>query len=201
MFHIVTLDLEGVLVPEIWIEFARKTGIPELELTTRDIPNYDELMAHRLRILDQRGFTLRDIQEVIRTVQPFEGALEFLGWLRERTQVAILSDTFKQFAGPIMARLAYPTLLCNSLDVDPSGRIVGWRMRQTDGKRRAVQGFQSMGLRVFASGDSYNDLGMLTQADRGWFFRPPASIVEKHPEIPVVSTYAELRQELEPLLD
>jgi phosphoserine/homoserine phosphotransferase len=200
MFHIVTLDLEGVLVPEIWIEFATRTGIDELRLTTRDIPNYDELMTHRLKILDQRGLTLKDIQDVIQTIKPFEGALDFLNWLRVRTQVVILSDTFKQFAGPLMAQLGYPTILCNSLEVNDQGVLTGWQMRQPDGKRRAVESFHNMGLKVYASGDSYNDLGMLTHADKGWFFRPPASIVEKHPTIPVVQTYQELQKELDPFL-
>ncbi len=200
MFHIVTLDLEGVLVPEIWIEFAQKTGIEELRLTTRDIPVYDNLMAHRLKILDEHRLRLSDIQEVIRSIQPFEGARDFLLRLRQRTQVVILSDTFTQFAGPLMEKLDHPTLFCNALEVDGDGRITGWHMRQQDGKKKAVQALQSLGFRVYASGDSYNDLGMLRQAEKGWFFRPPRSIVEQNPEIPVVQDYSELMRELEPLL-
>lgn len=201
MFHLVALDLEGVLVPEIWIAFAEKTGIDELRLTTRDIPVYEELMSYRLKILNSRGFSLEDIQAVIEAMQPLEGAREFLDWLRERTQVVILSDTFVQFAGPLMKKLGWPTLLCNALQIDEAGRIAGWVLRQPDGKKRAVQAFQSLGFKVYASGDSFNDLGMLTVADKGWFFRPPAAIVQKHPEIPVVHDYAELKQALSTLLD
>lgn len=200
MFHIVTLDLEGVLVPEIWIEFAQKTGIEELRLTTRDIPVYDDLMAHRLDILDSNRLRLADIQEVIRSIQPFEGARQFLLWLKQRTQVVILSDTFRQFAGPLMEKLDFPTLFCNALKVDGEGRITGWTMRQNEGKKKAVQAFQSLGFNVYASGDSYNDLGMIRQAEKGWFFRPPQSIVQQNPDIPVVHDYGTLMRELEPFL-
>ncbi len=200
MFDVVTLDLEGVLIPEIWIEFAKKVGIEELKLTTRDIPVYDELMAHRLKILDAHKLKIKDIQDVIKSIEPFEGAKDFLNFLRKKTQVVILSDTFLQFAGPMMEKLDQPTIFCNSLIVADDGRITHWKMRQQDGKRKAVRAFHSMGLKVYASGDSYNDLGMIEEAEAGWFFNPPASILEKFPKIPVVRSFAELRTALEPFI-
>jgi phosphoserine/homoserine phosphotransferase len=167
------LDLEGVLVPEIWINVAQKTGIGELSLTTRDIPDYDVLMKRRLGILDRHKLTLQDIQDVIATMAPLEGAGEFLGWLRERCQVIILSDTFYEFALPLMKQLAYPTLFCNRLEVDDRGRIVDYHLRQPDQKRQSVIALKSLRFRIIAAGDSYNDTGMLAEADAGILFRPP----------------------------
>jgi phosphoserine/homoserine phosphotransferase len=188
------LDLEGVLVPEIWIAFAEKTGIKELRLTTRDIPDYDQLMKGRLKILDERNLKLSDIQDVIRTIQPLDGAKEFIDWLRAEFQVVILSDTFYEFAGPLMAQLGYPTLFCNFLEIATSGKIVNYHLRQKDGKTKAVQAFKSLNLRAIAAGDSYNDTGMLKAADAGIFFQPPENIVKEFPQFPVTRTYEELRR-------
>ena len=180
---LVCLDLEGVLVPEIWIAVAEKTGIGELRLTTRDISDYDELMGRRLAILEREGIALPDIQAVIDTLDPLPGASEFLAELREKTQVVLLSDTFEQFASPLMRKLRRPTLFCNTLEVDDGGRIVGYRLRQHDGKRKAVEGFRAMGMRVFAAGDSYNDVSMLKAAHRGMLFMAPDSIRGEFPEL------------------
>ncbi|TAJ31999.1 MAG: bifunctional phosphoserine phosphatase/homoserine phosphotransferase ThrH [Nitrospirae bacterium] len=190
------LDLEGVLVPEIWVNVAQKTGIGELRLTTRDIPDYDVLMKRRLGILDRHKLTLQDIQDVIATMAPLDGAGEFLGWLRERCQVIILSDTFYEFALPLMKQLAYPTLFCNRLEVDDRGRIVDYHLRQPDQKRQSVIALKSLRFRVIAAGDSYNDTGMLAEAEAGIFFRPPTAIAKEFPQFPVTQTYAELSQQL-----
>lgn len=189
------LDLEGVLVPEIWIAFAEKTGIEKLRLTTRDIPDYDQLMRGRLKILDEHKLKLSDIQAVIRTITPLEGAGKFLDWLRSEFQVIILSDTFYEFAGPLMAQLGYPTLFCNFLETDNTGRIVNYRLRQKDGKTKAVQALKSLDFQAIAAGDSYNDTGMLKIADAGIFFNPPSSIVNEFPQFKVTHTYEELRAE------
>jgi phosphoserine/homoserine phosphotransferase len=189
------LDLEGVLVPEIWVSVAQKTGIDELRLTTRDISDYDLLMKRRLAILDQHGLTLHDIQSVIAAMAPLEGAGEFLGWLRERCQVVILSDTFSEFALPLMRQLAYPTIFCNRLEVDEGGRIVNYHLRQPDQKRQSVLALKSLRFRVVAAGDSYNDTSMLAAADVGIFFRPPAAIIKEFPQFPVTHTYEELKQQ------
>lgn len=189
------LDLEGVLVPEIWIAFAEKTGIEKLRLTTRDIPDYDQLMRGRLKILDEHKLKLSDIQAVIRTITPLEGAGKFLDWLRSEFQVIILSDTFYEFAGPLMAQLGYPTLFCNFLETDNTGRIVNYRLRQKDGKTKAVQALKSLDFQAIAAGDSYNDTGMLKIADAGIFFNPPSSIVSEFPQFKVTHTYEELRAE------
>ena len=191
------LDLEGVLIPEIWIAFAEKTGIEQLRLTTRDIPDYDELMRGRLKILDEHKLKLDDIQKVIGTLQPLEGANAFLNWLKSEFQVIILSDTFYQFAGPLMAQLDYPTLFCNELVVEDSGRIADYRLRQPDGKTKAVAALKSLNFRVIASGDSYNDTGMLMAADAGIFFQPPESITREFPQFPVTRTYDELQRAFE----
>lgn len=191
---IACLDLEGVLVPEIWINVAKKTGISELRLTTRDIADYDLLMKRRLGILDQHRLTLPDIQAVIATMEPLEGATEFLAWLRERCQVIILSDTFYEFAHPLMQRLAYPTLFCNRLEVDRNGRIVNYHLRQPDQKRQSVTALKSLRFLVIAAGDSYNDTSMLAEADAGIFFRPPDTISKEFPQFPVTQTYAELKE-------
>ncbi len=188
------LDLEGVLVPEIWIAFAEQTGIEKLRLTTRDIPDYDELMRGRLKILDENNLKLADIQKVIQKIKPLEGANDFLEWLKSEFQVIILSDTFYQFAGPLMAQLDYPTLFCNELIIDNEGRIANYRLRQADGKTKAVTTLQSMNFQVVAAGDSYNDTGMLKQADAGIFFRPPESITKEFPQFPISHQYEEMKQ-------
>ena len=190
--NLVCLDLEGVLVPEIWINFALKTGIEELKLTTRDIPDYDVLMNKRLGILEDNGLKLKDIQDVISTMDPLPGGYDFLQKLRERTQVIILSDTFDQFASPLMRKLEWPTLFCNTLLVDRDDRITGYRLRQKDGKKKAVDAFRSAGFRIMAAGDSYNDLTMIQNADKGMFFRAPESISLEYPEYPTVTEYEDL---------
>jgi len=190
---IACLDLEGVLVPEIWINVAERTGIAELRVTTRDEPDYDKLMRRRLGILDQHKLRLPDIQQVIGTMAPLEGAHEFLDWLRARFQVVILSDTFDEFAAPLMAQLGYPTLFCNSLVVAGDGRISDYRIRIRDGKRKAVMAFKLLNFDVIAAGDSYNDTSMLTEADAGILFRPPENVVREFPQFPVTTTYDELR--------
>ena len=187
------LDLEGVLIPEIWIAFAEKTGIEQLRLTTRDIPDYDELMRGRLKILDDNNLKLPDIQKVIGSMEPMQGARDFLNWLKSEFQVIILSDTFYQFAGPLMAQLDYPTLFCNSLVVAEDGRIEDYTLRQPDGKTKAVKALQSLNFQVIASGDSYNDTGMLMQAEGGIFFKPPESITQEFPQFPVTHNYDELK--------
>ncbi len=188
------LDLEGVLVPEIWIAFAEKTGIEKLKLTTRDIPDYDELMQGRLKILNENNLKLSDIQEVIQQIKPLEGANDFLNWLRTEFQVIILSDTFYEFAGPLMAQLGYPTLFCNYLIADESGKIVSYRLRQKDGKTKAIKAFQSLNFKCIAAGDSYNDTGMIQQAEGGIFFCPPDSILDEFPQYKVTRNYEELKQ-------
>ncbi len=194
------LDLEGVLVPEIWINVAERTGIEELRLTTRDISDYDELMRHRLAVMDAHNVKLSLIQSVISGLGPLPGAVEFMDWLRERYQVVILSDTFYQFGMPLMAHLGYPTLLCHNLQV-ADDRIVGYKLRQQDQKTRAVEAFQSLNTRVIAAGDSYNDTGMLKQADAGILFCPPDNVVAEFPQFPVTRDYFELAREFEAASD
>jgi len=189
------LDLEGVLIPEIWISFAEQTGIDELRLTTRDLPDYDELMRRRLRILEREGLGISDIQKVIGEMTPLEGASECLDWLREKFQVIILSDTFYEFAAPFMRQLGWPTLFCHSLMIDASGRITGYQLRQKDPKRNAVRALRNLNFRVIASGDSYNDTTMLEEADAGILFCPPDNVIEEFPQYPVTRTYAELQAE------
>ncbi len=195
--EIICLDLEGVLVPEIWIAFAEKTGIPELKRTTRDEPDYDKLMKFRIDILASKGLSLKDIQSVIATIKPLDGAKEFLDKLRELTQVVILSDTFTEFAKPLMRQLGFPTILCNSLDVDSNGMIVGIKMRQHDGKRKAIEAFRGIGFRTFASGDSYNDLSMIRKADAGCLFRAPENILKEEPDLTLCKDYDEFYHEIE----
>jgi phosphoserine / homoserine phosphotransferase len=190
--HLVCLDLEGVLVPEIWIAFSEATGIPELKITTRDEPDYDKLMKFRIGILRERGLALADIRKVIGGMEPLPGALEFARAVRERTQLVILSDTFTQFAQPLMAKLGYPTLFCNSLRVDSSGMIAGYEMRQADGKRKSVEALKSLNFRIFAAGDSYNDLAMIRAADSGCLFRAPPSIIAKCGDLSSVDGYGGL---------
>ena len=191
------LDLEGVLVPEIWINVARKTGIRALERTTRDEPDYDKLMRGRIAILDEHGLKLSEIEQVIGSMEALEGAQGFLDWLRERLPVVILSDTFDQFSKPLMRKLGWPTLFCNTLEIDASGRIAGYRLRQKDGKRRAVEALHSLAFGVIAAGDSYNEPAMLAKADAGILFRPPENVVREFPQFPVTRTYGELREAFE----
>lgn len=189
---IVTLDLEGVLVPEIWIAFAEKTGIEQLKLTTRDIPDYDELMTGRLAILNEHGLKLADIQEVIGTLAPLEGAKAFLDELRSITQVLILSDTFLEFAKPLMEQLAWPTIFCHDLEIDAEGRVANYRLRQPDQKRKAVAAFRSLNYRVIAAGDSYNDTTMLGESDTGFLFRSPDNVKAEFPQFRSAEEYEEL---------
>ena len=195
--EIVCLDLEGVLVPEIWIAFAEKTGITELKRTTRDEPDYNKLMAWRMDILREHSLTLTDIQNTISEIKPLEGAKEFLDKLRAMTQVVILSDTFREFASPLMKQLGWPTILCNSLVVDENNMLSGMVLRQTDGKRKAIEGFRSMGFRTFAAGDSYNDLTMIHTADKGCLFRAPERILLEEPDLKLCTTYGEFFNEIE----
>ena len=195
--QIVCLDLEGVLVPEIWIEFSRRTGIPELARTTRDEPDYDKLMRFRLGVLAERGLGLPDIQSVIAGMGPMPGARDFLDGLRSRFQVVILSDTFYEFARPLMEQLGQPTLFCHQLEVDEAGFVRGYRLRMPDQKRAAVNAFRALNFRVIAAGDSYNDTAMLGAAHAGIFFRPPESIVGEFPQFPVTRDYGELMAEIE----
>ena len=192
---IVCLDLEGVLVPEIWVNFAIKTGIDELKITTREMPDYDALMTRRLSILDQHGLTLADIQSVIDAMGPMEGAAEFMAWLRERTQVIILSDTFYEFARPLMRQLGYPTIFCNQLEIGPTGKIVNYKLRQPNQKKHAVAALKNLNFRVMAAGDAYNDTAMLGEAHAGFFFRPPEHLPKEFPQFPVTTTYAELQEQ------
>ncbi len=188
---IVTLDMEGVLTPEIWIAVAEKTGIKELRLTTRDVPDYDVLMKGRLKILDQHGLKLSDIQAVIGTLRPLEGALEFLSELRSITQVIILSDTFEQFAQPLLRQLGWPTLLCHRLEVE-NDRIVNYRLRIPEQKQKAVAALKILNYRTVAAGDSYNDTAMLSEADVGLLFRAPANVKQQFPQFQAVEAYADL---------
>jgi len=193
--EIACLDLEGVLVPEIWIAFAEKTGIEELKKTTRDEPDYDVLMQYRLDLLRQHKLGLNEIQEVIATLSPLEGAADFVNWLRERFQVVILSDTFYEFASPLMKQLGYPTLLCHKLETDDSGNVVNYRLRQANPKRQAIVGFKSMYYRTIAAGDSYNDTTMLAEADAGILFHAPDNVINEFPQFPAVQTFADLKRE------
>ncbi len=189
------LDLEGVLIPEIWINVAEKTGIADLRLTTRDMPDYGALMKRRLGILDEHGLRLADIQSVIAMMRPLEGATEFIAWLRERCQVIIVSDTFSEFALPLMRQLGYPTIFCNRLEIDTAGRIVNYHLRQPDQKRASMLALKSLQFRVLATGDAYNDTSMLGAADAGVFFRPPQNVAKEFPQFPVVHTYEGLKEQ------
>ena len=190
--QIACLDLEGVLVPEIWINVAERTGIKELRATTRDIPDYDALMRQRLRILDEHGLKLADIQQVIAGMGPLPGALEFLNRLREKFQVIILSDTFYDFAAPLMKQLGHPTLLCHRLHIDGDGRVADYHLRMPDQKREAVKALHQLKFKVIAAGDSYNDTSMLAEADAGILFCPPKNVSEQFPQFPVTASYNEL---------
>lgn len=187
------LDLEGVLVPEIWINVAELTGIDDLRLTTRDIPDYDELMTHRLKMLDKHALKLSVIQSVINDMGPLPGARKFLDWLRERYQLVILSDTFYEFGMPLMQHLGSPTLFCHKLEIKDD-RIANYRLRQPDQKREAVKAFHKLNFKVIAAGDSYNDTSMLSEADAGILFSPPQNVIDEFPQFPVTNNYDELRQ-------
>lgn len=191
--HIACLDFEGVLVPEIWVGLAERTGVDALQATTRDIPDYDELMKMRLRIMDERGLKFADVLAAAESLEPLPGAREFLDWLRGEYQVAIVSDTFYELAMPLVRKLGLPTMLCHRLTVDADGRLSSYRLRQPDPKRNAVRAFKAMQYKVVATGDSYNDVPMLQEADRSWFFCPPDNVVRDHPSIPVARSYAELQ--------
>lgn len=197
--QIVCLDLEGVLLPEFWIAVADATGLPELRRTTRDEPDYDVLMRYRLAILDQHGLTIDRIHQAIAGLDPLPGAVEFTRWLTSRTRLVVLSDTFVQFAEPLMAKLGHPTLFCHELEISPRGRITGYRLRQSDQKRRAVEAFRQLSFETIAAGDSYNDLTMLQAADHGILFRPPQKMRSEYPAFPCTHTHEELRAHLESL--
>ena len=197
---ITVFDLEGVFTPEIWIAVAGATGIASLRRTTRDEPDYDKLMKDRIRILEENGLTLKAVQEVIAGMEPLPGAAEFLSWMRSQAPVIILSDTFYEFAAPLMTRLSHPTLFCNRLEVDGRGMIVDYHLRIRDGKREAVQALRQIHFRVIAAGDSYNDTTMLAAADHGILFRPPTNVIAEFPQFPVVTEYARLRSLIQSLL-
>jgi len=197
---IVCLDLEGVLVPEIWIAFSEASGIPELRKTTRDEPDYNKLMKFRLDILHNRNLKLPDIQKVISTLDPLQGAVEFTAALREKTQLIVLSDTFEQFAKPLMKKLSWPVLFCNRLETSDDGTITGYKLRQRNGKYEAVKAFKQMNLTVFAAGDSYNDLAMIREAECGCLFRPPETIKKEYADIKCTDTYEDFMAEIDRFL-
>ena len=199
--QIICLDLEGVLIPEIWISFAERTGIEELRLTTRDIPDYDVLMKKRIGILKENHLKLKDIRDVIDTMEPLEGALDFLNWLRSVTQIIILSDTFVQFTGPLMQKLGWPTLFCHTLSIDADGYIVGYHLRQKESKQGAVNALIDLNFNVMAVGDSYNDITMLKAADKGILFHPPDNVRNEFPEFQVSYGYDTLKTIISDTLD
>jgi phosphoserine/homoserine phosphotransferase len=198
--YIICSDLEGVFVPEIWINVARKTGIEELRLTTRDIADYDVLMKKRLAILKDNDLKLKDITDVIDTMEPLEGAMETLEWMRSTLQVIIVSDTFVQFAGPLMKKLGWPTLFCHSLTIGSDGAIDGYNLRQKDSKRQTVISLKNLNYRIIAMGDSYNDTTMLKEADHGILFRPPDNVKEEFPQFPVTEDYGQLKKVIQDIL-
>jgi len=198
---ILVADLEGVFLPEIWINVAQKTGIEELKLTTRDISDYDVLMTKRLSILKENNLKIQDIRAVISTLEPLDGAKEMLDWIRDQTQIIILSDTFEEFAKPLMAKLGFPALLCHNLTIDGAGNITNYNLRIDNQKARAVKALKELNYNVTAFGDSYNDIGMIQAADQGFFFCPPPSCETDFPEIPVANTYDELKAMIQSVLD
>jgi phosphoserine/homoserine phosphotransferase len=191
--HVICSDLEGVFVPEIWINVAERTGVEELRLTTRDISDYDVLMKRRLDLLSANNLKLKDITDVIGTMEPFPGARSFLDWLRSKTQVVIVSDTYIEFARPLMEKLGWPTLFCHHLTISEEGAIADYNLRQADGKRKVVQALKKLNYTVLAMGDSYNDVNMLNEADMGFLFRPPQNVIEEFPQFPVTTAYEELK--------
>jgi phosphoserine / homoserine phosphotransferase len=192
--HVVCSDLEGVWVPEVWINVAEKTGIEALRFTTRDIKDYNELMRYRLKILDEHNLTLKDIQDVIRTIKPLDGALEMIHWLKQVTRLIMVSDTFEEFANPLMAQLEYPTLFCHSLEVNGKNQIIDYKLRQKDPKRQVIKALKSMNFTVIALGDSYNDISMLQEADKAFLYRPPQNVIKDFPEFPVADNYADMKK-------
>jgi phosphoserine / homoserine phosphotransferase len=194
--YIICSDLEGVFVPEVWINVAEKTNIPELRLTTRDISDYNVLMNRRLKILKEKGLKLKDIQDVIATIKPLEGANDLIRWIKEITQFIVVSDTFSQFAEPLMKQLGRPTLFCHNLIVDENDTITGYKLRQEDPKRKVVEALQSLDYKVIAFGDSYNDVSMLLKADVGILFCPPQNVIDEYPQLPVATNYKELKHML-----
>lgn len=197
---IIVADLEGVFLPEIWMGVAESTGIEDLKLTTRDISDYDVLMTKRLSLLEENNIKIQDINKVLAVMEPLDGALEFLNWIREESQIIILSDTFEEFARPLMPKLNFPTLLCHNLTIDTSGNITGYNLRIDDQKTAAVKALKALKYQVVAFGDSYNDVGMLQEADQGFFFCPPESAVKDYPDIPVTTSYQELKSQLKAVL-
>ena len=198
---ILVADLEGVFLPEIWINVAIKTGIEELKLTTRDISDYDVLMTKRLALLKENNLKIQDIKAVIATLDPLEGALDILNWIREKSQIILLSDTFEEFAKPLMAKLNFPVLLCHSLTIDKDGNIIDYNIRIDNQKKQAVRALKGVNYHVIAFGDSYNDIGMIKEANQGFFFNPPDSVIKEFPEIPVTKNYSELKTMIGSLLD
>ena len=197
---ILVADLEGVFLPEIWINVAIKTGIEELKLTTRDISDYDVLMTKRLAILKENNLNIQDIKEVIGNLSPLDGALDILNWIREETQIILLSDTFEEFAKPLMPKLNYPTLFCHSLTIDKQSNITDYNIRINEQKKEAVKALKSLNYHVIAFGDSYNDINMILEADNGFFFQPPDSVIKDFPDIPVTRDYVELKAMIKKLL-
>lgn len=198
--NIVCLDLEGVLVPEIWIAFAEKTGINELKRTTRDEPDYDKLMNYRLKILNEKKLKLQDIQDVISTLDPLTGAQELVYWLKSKTRLVILSDTFSEFATPLMKKLSFPTLFCHDLVIDDNGMIKNYNLRTKDHKRKAIEAFKALSFNTFAAGDSYNDLSMIKAADHKALFCPPKSLTEEFPNLDVSWSHSELKEYISNIL-
>lgn len=194
--HAVCSDLEGVWVPEVWINVALKTGFEELRLTTRDIKDYNELMQYRIKILKAKKLKLQDIQRVISTIKPLEGALEMIEWLKRHTRFVVVSDTFVEFAGPLMTQLNWPLLFCHSLETNEEGTITGYNLRQKDSKKKAVEALKSLNYEVIAFGDSYNDVSMLKEADKAILFRPPQNVIDDFPEFTVMHDYSELKEYL-----
>ena len=197
---IICADMEGIFTPEIWIQVSKKTGIDELKLTTRDISDYDVLMKQRLGILAEHGLKLKDITDVIETMDPLEGAVEFLEWMRSQTQVIVVSDTYVEFAKPLLKKLGWPTLFCNSLTIAEDGSISDYNLRQKDGKRKTVLSLKRLKYSIIAVGDSYNDITMLKEADAGILFRPPENVKNEYPELPATYNYDELKKVMEEML-
>lgn len=192
--HIVCSDLEGVWVPEVWINVAKKTGIDALKLTTRDIKDYDELMQYRLKILDENNLTLKDIQDVIATLKPLDGAMDMINWIKEVSRLIVVSDTFVEFANPLMRQLDYPTLFCHSLEVNENNQIIGYKLRQKDPKRQVIKALKSLNYTVIAFGDSYNDVTMLKEADKAFLYKPPQNVIDDFPDYPVATSYKEMKE-------
>lgn len=199
--YIICSDLEGVFVPEIWINVSEKTGIDELKLTTRDISDYNILMKRRIEILRENGLTIHDIRNVISKIRPLPGAFEFVNWLRSKVQLILVSDTFTEFADPLMEKLGRPTLICNHLTIDSAGNITDYNLRQPEGKKKVAEAMQSLNFKVIAIGDSYNDIAMLRKADLGLLFKPPINVINDHPDLTVVNSYHELKDLISSILD